>query len=628
MNFLLDYVQRPRDPPRSQNTNPTDRRRESPFAENRCLKRSEGVMKRIALFACLALICTPVLAFAQWTDDPLVNTLITDQTGYQVETKITANGSGTIYLSWFAYLDTLSGYETYLQRLDSNGNELWQHNGLLISDHPTRSWSSDYGLAMDQDTCATVAFVDIRTGYDNVFAYRISPDGDFLWGDDGIALSNDQNYAYSPTVVVTDQGNIVFAWTSSTDDHLQASVHLQKVAPDGQIVWGDGVVVEGDSTERFRNPRLLPAENDEVIFVWAYDTGSVEYPTRELYAQKLDSAGNPVWAQPTPVYTGVEPIPVYVRHMVESDDEGGFFVGWTVAEGGLLLSNYVQHIDGEGALLMPTDGAEVSTTPNRNHAEPQFAYVAGSEELYVFWLEMNAGETEAGLYGQKLSGTGDRLWSDDGVAFYELADPAAGPFAGMGTVRAADDDVVVFYEYYDFGVANVVDSKVMAMRIDSDASYVWAEEHIELSSVQSWKSYFAVSDLRQNQWIVAWSDTRNDEEYEEDVYAQNIRPNGDLGPGDLGADGWGVRPLAATLSNRPNPFRDGTTIRFELPRSGFASLKVYSVSGDLVDTVVNGQLPAGVHAVVWQPSEEASGAYFYRLEGDDFASTGRMVVAR
>ncbi len=195
-------------------------------------------------------------------------------------------------------------------------------------------------------------------------------------------------------------------------------------------------------------------------------------------------------------------------------------------------------------------------------------------------------------------------------------------------MRAADDDVVVFYEYYCFGVANLVDSKVMAMRIDSAADYVWAEEYVELSSVQSGKSYFAVSDLTQNQWIVAWSDGRNGEGYEDDIYAQNIRPNGELGPGEVEVDGWGVKPIVAGLSNGPNPFKLGTTIRFSLPRACFASLRVYNASGKLVDTVVDDQLPAGAHAVVWRSTEKTSGVYFYRLETQDFASTRKMVVAK
>jgi len=80
-----------------------------------------------------------------------------------------------------------------------------------------------------------------------------------------------------------------------------------------------------------------------------------------------------------------------------------------------------------------------------------------------------------------------------------------------------------------------------------------------------------------------------------------------------------VRPARfALLPNQPNPFNPVTTIHFELDRPGPASLRIYSVSGALVRTLVENRLPAGHYRAQWDGRDMSgrpvgSGIYVYRL---------------
>ena len=81
---------------------------------------------------------------------------------------------------------------------------------------------------------------------------------------------------------------------------------------------------------------------------------------------------------------------------------------------------------------------------------------------------------------------------------------------------------------------------------------------------------------------------------------------------------------------RPNPFRDGTEIRFALARAGRPSLSVYDVSGRLVRSAGLGELPAGTHGWRWDGRDEsgrtvANGIYFARFAVDTFRETERLV---
>jgi hypothetical protein len=67
--------------------------------------------------------------------------------------------------------------------------------------------------------------------------------------------------------------------------------------------------------------------------------------------------------------------------------------------------------------------------------------------------------------------------------------------------------------------------------------------------------------------------------------------------------------------NYPNPFNPTTTIEFFLPEDGIVKLKVFSVLGQEVATVLNNVgMESGYHSVDFDAAHLASGVYFVRLE--------------
>ncbi len=80
---------------------------------------------------------------------------------------------------------------------------------------------------------------------------------------------------------------------------------------------------------------------------------------------------------------------------------------------------------------------------------------------------------------------------------------------------------------------------------------------------------------------------------------------------------------------QPNPFNPSTTLAFDLPVEGAVRLDIYDITGRLVRTLVNGNLPAGAHRVEWNGTDAnggtvASGVYFYELAAGDFRAKERM----
>jgi hypothetical protein len=80
--------------------------------------------------------------------------------------------------------------------------------------------------------------------------------------------------------------------------------------------------------------------------------------------------------------------------------------------------------------------------------------------------------------------------------------------------------------------------------------------------------------------------------------------------------------------NYPNPFNPSTTIRFSIPVRGFVSLKVYTILGQEIATLVNADMPAGSFETTFDARGLSSGTYIYRLVSAAGAQTQKMLLIR
>lgn len=89
------------------------------------------------------------------------------------------------------------------------------------------------------------------------------------------------------------------------------------------------------------------------------------------------------------------------------------------------------------------------------------------------------------------------------------------------------------------------------------------------------------------------------------------------------------QPMEFRLSqNYPNPFNPSTTIRYALPRRSHVRLVVFNMLGREVARLVDGEVGAGVHDVVFDAAHVASGAYFYRIQAGRFTQTRMLLLLR
>lgn len=84
----------------------------------------------------------------------------------------------------------------------------------------------------------------------------------------------------------------------------------------------------------------------------------------------------------------------------------------------------------------------------------------------------------------------------------------------------------------------------------------------------------------------------------------------------------------ALMQNYPNPFNPSTNITYTLPKNSQVSLKVYDMSGKLVETLFEGVQNQGIYITTFDGSKLASGIYFYKLDAGDFKEVRKLALVK
>jgi hypothetical protein len=100
------------------------------------------------------------------------------------------------------------------------------------------------------------------------------------------------------------------------------------------------------------------------------------------------------------------------------------------------------------------------------------------------------------------------------------------------------------------------------------------------------------------------------------------------GPTGITDDGLFVVDGYKLSQNYPNPFNPSTKINFELPVSGYTTLKVYDMLGSEVAVLIEGDLVSGSHLVNFDASRLSSGTYFYQLNVNGNRITRKMLLLK
>ncbi|MBN2105509.1 T9SS type A sorting domain-containing protein [bacterium] len=80
------------------------------------------------------------------------------------------------------------------------------------------------------------------------------------------------------------------------------------------------------------------------------------------------------------------------------------------------------------------------------------------------------------------------------------------------------------------------------------------------------------------------------------------------------------------LQNYPNPFNHSTKISYYLSESGNVSLKIYNISGQVIQTLIHEYQVSGEYKINWDSNGLPSGIYLYELKTDAISETNKLII--
>lgn len=450
----------------------------------------------------------PTLALADWSDDPLVNLAVAAKEDEQAQPKVGMLPDGSAYVAWFDNDPTGSppwGYDVFLQRYDSDGVAAWDPQGLRVADLGL-SWTTDYGLDVDAEGNAVLAFREDRSGTEQITVTKISPGGVPLWGTEGVRVSSGDQGNYAPGVVVTSDGNVAVGWSGY--DRKGPAAFVTMLDANGAPVWSAAIPSKGDVTHDFSD--LAAGEDGSVIVLAVRTVNRLLDSERGLFAQKYSAKGRALWRKGVVVLDGM-PLQGGEFPRILSDGGGGAVIAWYTSDP---LDCWVQRLSADGTEIFPHDGLAVATSFH-DRAEPSFALDATTGDAIVVYNDR--GPEGYGVFGQRISPTGERLWTDDGVAIRppDWAASTASP-AVVSTPTGALATWIELLAYPD--------AAIHGAKVDAAGGLVCSG--IEVSLAPGAKSRISGGATAQGGGVFAWEDGRNDFK---DVFAQRIGPGCNLG---------------------------------------------------------------------------------------------------
>ena len=456
---------------------------------------------------------------------------------------------------------------------------------------PDTSWTKVFGDTTSEDW--GISFVEsVDSGYVIVGATTIESSED-LW------------------IFRTDKdGNLTWSKTYGTKEYVEMARCIKKTLDDNYIVCGTRIVpplgigdiwllkfdTNGDTlwTKNYSLPGIstmgwsvdLTGDGGFIILGVTASTADLG-----LILVKTNSLGEILWT----------------RHFEQiADYEGHYVVLETFDNNYILISTSLNDIlllkiDSNGELLW-------SNNYGGNGMEAGGCVLETSDSGYIVTGYANPpiSQYQHDLWVFKTNSSGEIIWSKTyGTQFNE---------SGSWVIESTDNGYFIVGERQQ---ANSPWLDIWLLKINSFGDTLWTKT---LGGEETETAFSLMKTSENELLILGWSTSFGFS----DVWLIKLEED----PVNIEDEKRFVSNYYSLFQNYPNPFNHVTTINYQIPKTGFVTLKIYDVLGKEVATFVNEDKLAGEYEVDFDATNLPSGVYFYQLTTGDFVQTKKMILLR
>lgn len=488
--------------------------------------------------------------------------LVSDAQNAQERPKISPDGTGSFIITWLDKRYENDG-DIMAQKIDLDGNLLWTED--LEVYVGAGSKQKNPRITRSSDTGVFIVWEDGRNDpytFD-LYAQKVSTEGDLLWNADGVALTTATNDQLEPRLIGGAAGSCYFIWEDGQDGgHPNENIYMQFVDSEGNTIWeNNGKIICNADGEQF-SPLLRYDGESKAYAVWGDKrTGSIG-----LYCQIVDSTGAEyLQDNGKTIFYGL--CGNALNYGIKKNNDY-FSIIWEDSRFPTTgLQIYIQLLDNSGTNIFQENGMAVTENTGYDQVKPDFVVKPGSAQTAMVWEENRSGFKQ--IYGQAVDNSGSRIWLGTGLKMGDFMFEQQNPHISYEYQNTRDE--VYYVGWSDFrdmlNPACIYGQKVVNGSLD------WAAEGIEIANRSTGEDI--LSDVVGRYFI--WY---NDNWPEFDVYVKLMDENGNTAPG-WSEEGLAVCEAAGSQKNPKGIMTDeGLLVIWEDKRNGNADIYGQIVNED------------------------------------------------
>jgi len=470
--------------------------------------------KTLFLITSFLLLIITVQNYAQWSNDPTINTPISTAVGNQYDSKIVSDGSGGAIIVW---KDDHSGPDSiyiYAQSINASGIAQWGDNGVTI----ITGSISNFIIISDGLGGVIITWESyITTSESNIYAQRINALGGIQWNPNGVAICTAINHQNISSIVTDEFGGAIIVWD---DNRLNGTntfdIYAQRINSLGAVQWTTNGIAICTAPDDQLLSKMISDGSGGAIITWQDKRNTLYF---DIYSQRINASGNVQWT-----VNGVTVCSASLNQTnpnIVSDNSGGAIITWTDYRD-LINTNsniYAQFINASGIVQWITDGIAVCADINYQE-NPQIVSDNLGGAIITWEDSRNFTNTQFDIYAQRVNTSGIFQWITDGIVICSEIGNQLFPLI----VSNNSDGAIIAWS--DFRNITNTQGDIYAQNINASGLEQWTSNGVAISTAINDQQIPTIVSDSSGGAIITWTDWRS--EIYADIYAQKYPPTSPL----------------------------------------------------------------------------------------------------
>jgi len=535
----------------------------------------------------------------------------------QENAVMASDENGNFIICWEDHRFGYNG-EIFAQSYLNDGTAV--DDNFMINDDEASENQKYPAIAIDEYENFIITWADHRAEYTGIYAQRFTNNGttygnNFKVNDDTLF-----NYPMNPSVDISFDGSFVIAWADYRQEN--SNIYAQRYTSEG-IALGDNYKVNYMSAGMNYNPVVVYQPNGDFVICWgdadeggknnilyqhlAKDNNSKLIGEPDIWVQQFSSDGTPIGEN-----IKVNDDGGFDRQMkpdMAVDANGNFVITWEDKRNGI-YEIYLQQYFSDGTPI--GSNYKVEDTIYCDWALAPSISMDQTGNFNVTWRDNRNDNFD--IFCKRFSSNGIALGNSFQVNTESGIDYHYSPSISTNT----SGNFTIVWTNVDEGNYDVYAQQYLNDGIPYGNNY-------RISVLDEMEQSAPAVVLGNSRIFSTWHDN-SDGHTGFDIWANVVDWDNIVGIDKNSASE--PSPIVCLHQNYPNPFKNSTTIRFDLSESAKVKIEVFNHFGQKLETLLYKSVPDGAHEVEFFTGSLPEGIYFYRLVVEFKGEVGEFQMAK